>query len=77
MVSFGLAIEVHSATQKEGTIENQVAELKRQIALAGHVLANEYIDDGVPGPSWTGPHLTDCERTRRPTCTMSRWPKAS
>jgi hypothetical protein len=38
------------AQQKEGTIESQVAELKRQIAAAGHVLVKEYIDDGVPGP---------------------------
>src|ERR1700730_1469188 len=38
------------AQQKEGTIESQVAELKRQIAEAGHVLVKEYIDDGVPGP---------------------------
>jgi hypothetical protein len=32
------------AQQKEGTIESQVAELKRQIAAAGHVLIKEYID---------------------------------
>ena len=37
------------AQQKEGTIESQVGELKRQIAAAGHVLVKEYIDDGVPG----------------------------
>ena len=30
------------AQQKEGTIESQVVELKRQIAAAGHVLAKEY-----------------------------------
>jgi len=35
------------AQQKEGTIESQVAELKRQIAAAGHELIKEYIDDGA------------------------------
>jgi len=35
--------------QKEGTIQSQVAELKRQIAAAGDVLVNEYIDDGFSG----------------------------
>ena len=37
------------AQQKEGTIQSQVAELKRQIAAAGHVLVKEYIDDGYSG----------------------------
>ena len=37
------------AQQKEGTIESQVVELKRQIAAAGHVLVREYIDDGYSG----------------------------
>jgi predicted site-specific integrase-resolvase len=32
---------------KEGTIESQVAELKRQIAEAGHVLVKEYIETGT------------------------------
>jgi site-specific DNA recombinase len=45
------------AQQKEGTIESQVAELKRQIARAGHVLVKEYIDDGVPGPLLDRPAL--------------------
>jgi site-specific DNA recombinase len=45
------------AQQKEGTIESQVAEIKRQIAAAGHVLAKEYIDDGVPGPLLDRPAL--------------------
>ncbi len=45
------------AQQKEGTIESQVAELKRQIAAAGHVLVKEYIDDGVPGPLLDRPAL--------------------
>ena len=34
------------AQQKEGTIESQIVELKRQISAAGHVLVKEYIDDG-------------------------------
>ena len=37
------------AQQKEGTIESQVLELKRQIAAAGDVLVKEYIDDGYSG----------------------------
>jgi site-specific DNA recombinase len=37
------------AQQKEGTIESQLVELKIQIAAAGHVLAEEYIDDGYTG----------------------------
>ena len=37
------------AQQKEGTIDSQVVELKRQIAAAGHVLVREYIDDGISG----------------------------
>src|ERR1700719_4331063 len=45
------------AQQKEGTIESQVAELKRQIAAAGHVLVKQYTDDGVPGPLLDRPAL--------------------
>jgi len=41
----------------EGTIESQVAELKRQIALAGHVLVKEYIDDGYTGTVMDRPAL--------------------
>src|SRR5262245_59167861 len=37
------------AQQKEGTIESQVVELRRQIAAAGHELVKEYIDDGITG----------------------------
>jgi site-specific DNA recombinase len=37
------------AQQKEGTIESQVLELKRQIAAAGDVLIKEFIDDGYSG----------------------------
>jgi site-specific DNA recombinase len=47
------------AQQKEGTIESQVAELKRQIAAAGHILVKEYIDDGVPGPLLDRPALNE------------------
>jgi Resolvase, N terminal domain len=35
--------------QKEGTIESQLAELRRQVAAAGHKLVKEYIDDGYSG----------------------------
>jgi DNA invertase Pin-like site-specific DNA recombinase len=37
------------AQQKEGTIESQLVELRRQIAVAGQELAAEYIDDGYTG----------------------------
>jgi site-specific DNA recombinase len=37
------------AQQKEGTIESQIVELKRQIAAAGHVLVKEYVDNGYSG----------------------------
>ena len=42
------------AQQKEGTIESQVLELKRQIAAAGDVLVKEYVDDGYSGTRWIG-----------------------
>jgi site-specific DNA recombinase len=45
------------AQQKEGTIESQVAELKRQVAAAGHVLVKEYIDDGYTGTEMDRPGL--------------------
>jgi site-specific DNA recombinase len=45
------------AQQKEGTIDSQLAELKRQIAVAGHVLAAEYIDDGYTGTLLDRPAL--------------------
>jgi site-specific DNA recombinase len=45
-----LYARVSSDRQKqEQTIESQVAELKRQIAAAGHTLVKEYIDDGYSG----------------------------
>ena len=45
------------AQQKEGTIDSQLVELKRQIAAAGHVLAAEYIDDGYTGTLLDRPAL--------------------
>jgi DNA invertase Pin-like site-specific DNA recombinase len=45
------------AQQKEGTIESQVVELKRQITAAGHVLVKEYIDDGYSGSELDRPAL--------------------
>jgi site-specific DNA recombinase len=45
------------AQQKEGTIESQVVELKRQIAAAGHVLVREYTDDGITGTILDRPAL--------------------
>jgi DNA invertase Pin-like site-specific DNA recombinase len=41
----------------EGTIESQVAELKRQVAAGGHVLVKEYIDDGYTGAEMDRPGL--------------------
>jgi site-specific DNA recombinase len=41
----------------EGTIESQVAELKRQVIAAGHVLVKEYIDDGYTGAEMDRPGL--------------------
>jgi site-specific DNA recombinase len=45
------------AQQKEGTIESQVAELRRQIALAGDALVKEYVDDGYSGAQMDRPAL--------------------
>jgi site-specific DNA recombinase len=45
------------AQQKEGTIESQVVDLKRQIAAAGHELVKEYIDDGITGTILERPAL--------------------
>jgi site-specific DNA recombinase len=43
--------------KQEGTIESQVAELKRQVVAAGHVLVREYIDDGYTGTEMERPGL--------------------
>src|SRR6516225_3631523 len=45
------------AQQKEGTIDSQLVELRRQITAAGHVLAAEYIDDGYTGTLLDRPAL--------------------
>jgi site-specific DNA recombinase len=49
--------------QKEGTIESQVATLRRQIANAGHELVREYIDEGYSGTLLVRPHWISCGLT--------------
>jgi hypothetical protein len=51
--------------QKEGTIESQVLELKRQIAAAGDVLVREYVDDGYSGTRLDRPGLEELRRDIR------------
>src|SRR5215475_10837681 len=51
------------AQQKEGTIDSQLVELRRQIAVAGHVLAEEYIDDGYTGTLLDRPALNRIKRS--------------
>ena len=53
------------AQQKEGTIESQVLELKRQIAAAGNVLVREYVDDGYSGTLLDRPGLEELRRDVR------------
>jgi DNA invertase Pin-like site-specific DNA recombinase len=53
------------ALQKEGTIESQIVELKRQIAAAGHVLIKEYIDDGITGALLDRPALDQLRQDAR------------
>ena len=53
------------AQQKEGTIESQVLELKRQIAAAGDVLVKEYVDDGYSGTLLDRPALEELRRDLR------------
>jgi DNA invertase Pin-like site-specific DNA recombinase len=43
--------------QKEGTIESQLVELRKQVAAAGHELVKEYIDDGYSGSLLDRPGL--------------------
>jgi hypothetical protein len=50
------------AQQKEGTIQSQVLELKRQIAAAGDVLVKEYIDNGYSGTLLDRPGLEELRR---------------
>ena len=50
------------AQKQEGTIESQIAELRRQIAAAGHVLVKEYIDDGYTGSRMDRPALQELRR---------------
>ena len=47
------------AQKQEGTIESQIAELRRQIVAAGHVLVKEYIDDGYTGSRMDRPALQE------------------
>jgi Resolvase, N terminal domain len=53
------------AQQKEGTIESQLVELKRQISAAGHVLVREYIDDGYSGTLLDRPALNQMRSENR------------
>jgi site-specific DNA recombinase len=53
------------AQKQEGTIESQIAELRRQIAAAGHVLVKEYIDDGYTGSRMDRPALQELRRDVR------------
>src|SRR6516162_5615818 len=45
------------AQQKEGTIESQLVELRRQITVVGYELVEEYIDDGYTGTLLDRPAL--------------------
>jgi site-specific DNA recombinase len=53
------------AQQKEGTVDSQVLELKRQIAAAGDVLIKEYVDDGYSGSLLDRPGLEALRRDVR------------
>ena len=50
---------------QQATIESQVAELKKQIAKAGHVLVKEYIDDGYRGALLDRPALDELRKDAR------------
>src|SRR5687767_5809159 len=63
MIRSALYARVSSDAQRlEGTIESQVAELKRYIDAAGHVLVKEYLDDGHTGTDWNRPALEEIRR---------------
>jgi DNA invertase Pin-like site-specific DNA recombinase len=47
---------------KEGTIESQVLALKKQVAIAGHQLVREYVDDGYSGARLDRPALDQLRR---------------
>src|SRR5215468_2771916 len=47
------------AQQKEGTIESQLVELRRQIVAAGDTLIKEFIDDGYSGAYLDRPALEE------------------
>jgi site-specific DNA recombinase len=53
------------AQQKEGTIDSQVLELKRQIAAAGDVLVKQYVDNGYSGSLLDRPGLEGLRRDVR------------
>ncbi len=48
--------------KKEGTIESQIAELKRQIIKAGDKLVKEYTDDGYSGADLDRPALNQLRK---------------
>ena len=48
--------------QKEGTIESQVAELRKQVGAAGYEIVKEYIDDGITGTVLERPALEQLRR---------------
>src|ERR1700730_13518651 len=52
--------------QKEGTIESQLATLRRQIVNAGQELVKEYIDDGYTGTLLTRPGLEQLRSDVKP-----------
>ena len=60
------------AQKQEGTIESQIAELRRQIAAAGHVLVKEYIDDGYSGSRMDRPAPQELRRSTASTTSTSR-----
>jgi predicted site-specific integrase-resolvase len=62
------------AQQKEGTIESQLAELRKQVADAGHELVKEYVDDGYSGTLLDRPGLDQLRARSSRCCKMRRMP---